>query len=99
MISLEMYYDLVNAYDESMSSIRSFAISGIGANLHAKVVTQSTTDPNSSATTTLENIILDAKVQGTDINVFSSVEPTSQSQSAGGRYLLLMKKQHIHCAS
>jgi hypothetical protein len=88
-----MYYDLVNANDESMSSIRSFAISGI-ANLHAKIATQSIMDPNSSTTSTLEDIILEAKVPATDINLFSSIEPTSRSQSEG-RYLLLTKKHQI----
>jgi hypothetical protein len=60
--------------------------------MQIKIETQSTTDPNSSTTSTLEDIILKAKVLGTDTNVFSSIEPTSQSQSSEGRYLLLTKK-------
>jgi hypothetical protein len=35
MLSPDMYYNLVNAHDESMARIRSFAISGIAKNLHA----------------------------------------------------------------
>jgi hypothetical protein len=92
LMSYEMYYDLVNAHAASTSNIRSFALTGI-ANLKAKINIQSTTDPNSCTNTTIEDIIMGANAIGTDIKLFSSIEPTSKSQSEG-RFLLLTKKHH-----
>jgi hypothetical protein len=93
MMSTDMYYDLVRAHDVSMSNIRSFAITGI-ANLQAKLTIQSTTNPESTNQETIENVIMGAKLNGTDTNLFTSIEPTSRSQSEG-RYLLLTNKHHI----
>jgi hypothetical protein len=94
MMSTEMYYNLVNAHDASMSNMRSsFAITGI-ANLQAQIDIQSNTDPNSSNKVTIEESIMGAKVNGTDTNLFTSIEPTSKSQTEG-RFLLLTKKHLI----
>jgi hypothetical protein len=95
MITTQLYYDLVNAHHEHMANLRSFAITGI-AKLSAPMIVQDNTDANSSVETTLEQIILDAKVPGTDQLIFSSIEPTTNSDTEG-RYLLLtdsMKLAH-----
>jgi hypothetical protein len=76
-----------------MADLRSFAITGI-ANLQTPMTIQDSKDINSSITTTFEKIILTAKVPGTKQNIFSSIEPTSQSKMEGG-YLLLTNKMHL----
>ena len=93
MMSYEMYYDLVNAHAESTSNIRSFAISGI-ANLQAKIDIQSSTDPDSCTKKSIEEIIMGATAFGTETKLFSSIEPTSKSQTEG-RFLLLTTKHLI----
>jgi hypothetical protein len=92
-MSTEMYYNLVSAHGASMSNIRSFAITGI-ANLQAKIDTQSTTDPESCTKETIENIIMGAKWNESETNLFTSIEPTSKSHTEG-RYLLLTKKHLV----
>lgn len=95
-ISYELYFDLVNAHHEHMANIRSFAISGI-ANLKAVMTSQDTMDTNSSVESTIEQVIMDAKVPGTNNPIFLSIEPTNASQSEG-RYLLLTDKTKISAA-
>jgi hypothetical protein len=87
MIKTDLYYDLVNAHHEHMANLRSFAITGI-AKLSTPMIAQDDTDDSSSVETTFEQIILDAKVPGTDQYIFSSIEPTTHSDTEG-RYLLL----------
>jgi hypothetical protein len=95
-ISYELYYSLVNARHEHMVNIRSFAITGI-MDLKAAVLAQVTTDADSSIETTLEQIIMDAKVHGTNDPIFLSIEPTNTTQTEG-RYLLLTEKNKISAA-
>ena len=90
MMSYEMYYDLVNDHAENTSNIRSFAITGIG-NMQAQIDIQNTMDPDSCNTTSIEEIIMGATAIGTETKLFSSIEPTSKSQSEG-RFLLLTHK-------
>ena len=96
MIKTDLYYDLVKSHHESMADLRSFAITGI-ANLQTPMTAQDSKDINSSVATTFEKIILTAKVPGTEQNIFSSIEPTSQSETEG-RYLLLTNKTHLASA-
>jgi hypothetical protein len=95
-ISYDLYFDLVNAHHEHMASIRSFAIMGI-ADLKAAMKTQATRDTNSAVETTVEHVIMDAKVPGTNEPIFLSIEPTSASEKEG-RYLLLTEKIKIGAA-
>jgi hypothetical protein len=92
LMSYDMYNDLVNAHAAGTSNIRSFALTGI-ANMQAKIDIQSNTDTNSCTKATIEEIIMGAKENGTDINLFSSIEPTSKSQSEG--CFLLLTKKHL----
>jgi hypothetical protein len=96
MIKPNLYYNLVKSHHESMGDLRSFAITGI-ANLQMPMTTQDSKDINSSIATTFEKIILTAKVPGTKQNIFSSIEPTSQSKTEG-HYLLLTNKMHLASA-
>jgi hypothetical protein len=95
-ISYELYYSLVNAHHEHMANIRSFAVTGI-SDLKAAMLAQVTTDADSSIETTLEQIIMDAKIHGTNDPIFLSIEPTNTTQTEG-RYLLLMEKHKISAA-
>jgi hypothetical protein len=97
MIKQELYYGLVNAHHQHMVNIRSFVISGI-SNLNAPMLVQANTDTNSSVpATTLKEIILNAKVPGTNTEKFSSMESTSYSET-DGRYLLLTDKKKLRAA-
>jgi DNA-binding FrmR family transcriptional regulator len=96
MIKPDLYYELVKSHHESMADLRSFAITGI-ANMQTPMTAQDSKDINSSIETTFEKIILNAKVPGTEQNIFSSIEMTSQSETEG-RYLLLTSKTHLASA-
>jgi hypothetical protein len=97
MIKQELYYELVNAHHaEHMVNIRSSAISGI-SNLNAPMLVQANTDTNSLVPTTLKELILNAKVPETNIEIFSSMELTSYSET-DGRYLLLTDKKNLRAA-
>jgi hypothetical protein len=95
-IYYKLYYSLVNAHHEHMTNICSFAITGI-MDLKAAMLAQVTTDADSSTKTTLEQIIMDAKVHGTNNPIFLSIEPINTTQTEG-RYLLLTEKTMISAA-
>jgi hypothetical protein len=93
MIKNDLYYKLVDAHHKHMANIRSFSITGI-ASLNTPMTAQDNQDINSSVETTLERIILDAKVPATNENIFSSIKLTSLSDKEG-RYLLLTDKTKL----
>jgi hypothetical protein len=96
MITSELYYKLVDAHHEHMANIRSFAIVGI-AKMNTPMNAQVDKDTNSLVETTFERIILDARVPETNKIIFSSIEPTSLSNT-DGRYLLLTDKTKLGAA-
>jgi len=92
-ISYKLYFDLVNNHHEHMANIRSFAVSGI-ADLETKMMAQDNEDVNSAVETSFSDIIMNAKVPGTNKLIFSSIEPTNAS-STEGRYLLLTERNKM----
>jgi hypothetical protein len=96
MIKANLYYDLVKSHHESVAHLRSFVITGI-AYLQTPMTTQDSKDINSSVATTFKMIILTTKVHGTEQNIFSSIELTSQSKMEGC-YLLLTSKMQLASA-
>jgi hypothetical protein len=100
MIKQELYHKLANTHHDEhhMVNIRSFAIFGI-SDLNAPMLVQANTDTNSSSvpTTLNKEIILNAKVPGTNTETFSSMESTSYREM-NGCYLLLTDKKKLRAA-
>ena len=92
-INHELFYNLLGKHHEQMTSIRSFAVTNV-PNMKNTITVGSDDDVNIPVTSTLHEVIMNAKIVNTKIKIFSSVENTNYSATEG-RYLLVTDKHKM----